>query len=171
MNSSADDVNVPAQKIQLGKCQVARSDHQRNQKISEHRGNRGNQEKENHHHAVQREELVVSFRLHQSALRLDQVNAHQHGERSADDEEERDRHQIQQRDALVVQRKEPGLPAVVRVQIIARRVHAWFQRGRTHCFPSSFAFAADLPSARRYAIRLLICSSVNCPWNDGMMGV
>ena len=143
---AADDVDVPAQQIQPRKGQVARAHHQGNQEISEHRGNRRNQEKENHDDAVHREQLVVGFRLHQRALRLDQVNAHQDGERSADNEEERDRDQVQQRDALVVQREQPGLPAVVGVQIISRCVHAWFQRGRAHCFPSSFGFGCALPS-------------------------
>ena len=52
---AAHDVDVPAQQIQLRKGQVARADHQGNQEISEDRGNRRNQEKENHDDAVQRE--------------------------------------------------------------------------------------------------------------------
>ena len=141
-----DDVDIPAQQIQSRKGQVARADHQRHEEISEHRRNRWNQEKENHDDAMHREQLVVGFRLHQGALRLNQVNAHQHGKRAADDEEKSDRNQVQQSDALVVQRKEPGLPAIVRVQIIFLSAHAWFQRGRTHCFPLPLASPAPCPA-------------------------
>src|SRR6266446_1441463 len=93
-----------------------------------------------------REELVVGLRLHQRALRLDEVNAHKNGEESADHEKKRDRYHVQQRDALVIQREQPGLPAVIGVQIVARRLHARFKSGRAHFFPSSCCFPFALSS-------------------------
>ena len=114
----ARHVDVPAQQVQPRKGQIARADHHGHQEISEDRGNRRNQEEENHDDAVHGEQLVVGFRLHQRALRIDQVDAHQNGEGAADEEEERDRNQVEKRDAFVIGGEQPGLPAVVRVQII-----------------------------------------------------
>ena len=144
MKIPPDDVDVPAQQVQAREGQIARADHHGHQEISEDRGNRRDQEKENHDDAVHREQLVVGFRLHQRALRLDQVDAHQHGEGAADEEEERDRNQIEQRDALVIHGEQPGLPAVVRVEIIDAAFRAaaagswrWWSWRSWLCLPSS----------------------------------
>ena len=78
----------------------------------------GMQEEEDHDLAVHGEQLVVGVGLHQIAGRSQQLQADQQGEKSADEEEERDRHQIQQRNPLVVGGEQPGLDAVFLVQII-----------------------------------------------------
>ena len=43
------------------------------------------------------------------------------GERAADEEEERDRREVQQRDPLVIARQQPRLDAVAVVQVVMRR--------------------------------------------------
>ena len=51
---AADHVEVPARRLSLRKGQVLRPDHQRHEKIAQHRRDGRDQEKEHHHHAVQR---------------------------------------------------------------------------------------------------------------------
>ena len=136
-------------RFRRGKCQVARADHHGHQEISQRRRNRRHQEEEHHDDAVHGEELVVGFRCDQRALRLNQVQAHQHREKAADKEHESDRAEIEQRDALVVGGEQPGLYAVARVQIIDARFgrnflpgHFWNDCG-AH-FP--FVFLSSVPS-------------------------
>ena len=116
--AAAGDENIPAHQIELGEGHVAGADHQGNQEISERRGNRRHQEEENHDDAVDGEQLVVSVGLDQRALRLNEIEAHQHRGDAADQEHQRDRAEIEQSDALVVERQQPGLDAVPSVQII-----------------------------------------------------
>ena len=110
--AAAGEENIPAHQVQLGEGDVARADHQGNQKIAERRGNRRHQEEEDHDDAVGGEQLVVGVRLDQRALRLDQVQAHQHRGNAADQEHEGDRAEIEQSDALVVEGQQPRLHAV-----------------------------------------------------------
>ena len=137
--------------------QVLRADHHRHQKISQHRGDRRNHEKENHHDAMRGEEFVVSLRLYQRALRSDQVQAHQHRRGAADEKHECDGDEIEQGDALVVHSEEPRADPVIDVQIIHARIRGNFGGG-AHLPP--FAWA---PSDFTYAINCRICSSFNCP--------
>ena len=117
----ADDVDVPAQQIQLRKREILRADHHRDEEVAQHRRNRRDQEEEHHDDAVHREELVVGLVGHQIAGRRRELEADQHGERAAEEEEERDGGQIEQRDALVIARQQPRLDAVAVVQIVPRR--------------------------------------------------
>ena len=59
----AEDVDVPTRQIQLRKCEVFRADHHRHEEVAERGRDAGDQEKENHDHAVQREQFVVSIGL------------------------------------------------------------------------------------------------------------
>jgi hypothetical protein len=117
----ADDVDVPAEKIEAWKCQVPRADHHGHKKIPERGRDGRHQEKENHDDAVHGEQLVVGFRLDQRALRLDQVQAHQNGKSAADKEHQRNGSEIEKRDAFVVRGQKPGLHAILRIQIIDAR--------------------------------------------------
>src|SRR5262249_37249491 len=92
---ASGDEDIPAQKVDLGKGKVAGCDHHRHQKVSKHGRYGGQQEKENHDHAVHGEELVVGLRLHEVALGCEQLDAHQHGKKAADEEEERDGCQVE----------------------------------------------------------------------------
>ena len=100
--------DVPTGEIEPGKGQVARADHQRQEEIAEDVGNRGNEEKPDHDHAVKREEAVVGFRRDEIGRGRKQLQAHEHRGRSADEEEAVMESEIEQRDALVVAREQPG---------------------------------------------------------------
>jgi hypothetical protein len=115
---AADDVEIPAQQVDAGKGEVPRADHQGNEKISQDRGDGGNQEKEDHDHAVHGEKFVVSVGLHQVACGREQFEADEQGEESADEKEERNRDEVKQRDAFVVGGEQPRPHSVLFVQII-----------------------------------------------------
>jgi hypothetical protein len=120
---AADDVEIPAQQIDARKGQIARPDHQRNQKIPQRRRDRRDQEKEDHHHAVRREQLVVGFGQDQIALGRHQIQAHHHRGRAADEEEKGDRKNVEDGDPLVVLGQQPALDRIGGVQIrLAPRV-------------------------------------------------
>jgi len=99
----------------LGNARVARADHHGEEEVSQHGWNRRDQEKEDHHHAVHGEQLVIGLRTDQIALRRQQLHANQRGEGAADKEEQGDGGEVQQADALVVLGKEPALEAVTGV--------------------------------------------------------
>jgi len=105
----------------FGKGQILGADHQRYQKISKDCGDRGNQKKENHRHAVHGEELVVSFGGDQITGGREEVDADQGGENAADEEENGDRAEIQEGDALVVGGEQPRFEAVRGVQVVLVR--------------------------------------------------
>src|SRR5262249_7463681 len=148
--AAADEVNVPAQKVDFGEGDVLRADHDRNQEVSEHGGNRRNQEEENHRHAMHGKELVVGFRRNEQPARREQVNANQRGEDAANEKEKRNRSKIEQCDALVVGSKQPRSNAVRRIQIMFSRKLV-FARGLIGCpvhnyfFPVAGSPAAGFP--------------------------
>src|SRR6202521_1475612 len=119
--AAANQINVPTQKIDFRKREVLCADHQWNQEISQYGGDRGNQEEEDHRHAVHGEQLVVRFRRNQVTRRREQVDADHRGEDAAHKEKERDRTEIEQGDALMVRGKQPRTEAVRGVQIILMR--------------------------------------------------
>ncbi len=142
--NSAHHVDVPAQKVQARESQIASADHHRDKEISENGRNRRDQEKKDHDDAVHGEQPVIGFRLHQRALRIDQMDAHQNGQGAAYKEEEGDRDQIEKRNSLVIGGKQPGSPAVIRVEIVNAGSSGWRQgRGSggrgAHCFPSTLS--------------------------------
>ena len=117
---AADQVQVPADEIEARECQVFRADHERYQEIAEDRGDGRNQEKPNHHHAMQREQPVIGFVAHNIRLRCHEFQPdHSHGG-AADEKEERDRNRVENGDALVIRGREPR-PEARRVQIRVRR--------------------------------------------------
>ena len=173
----ARHVNVPAQQVDAREGQVLRADHQRDQKIPQHRGNRRNQEKENHDDAVHGEQFVVGLGGNQVTLRRQQVDADHHGKRAAQEKEQRDGNQVQQGDALVVGGEQPRAYAVLRVQIMLagqrscrwRRAHGvlFFSRaaGAGAAAPPACRPAAPCGACRdlMYAMRFRTCSSVTSP--------
>ncbi len=139
---AGDDVEIPAQQIDARESQVPGADHQRNQKIPQHGGDGGNQEKEHHHLAVHGEKLVVGVGLHQVARRGQQFQPDQQREKSANEEEESNGQQVKQRDALVIDGKQPGLDAIFLVEIIlAFRGNCC--GGHCYCTFGSCGFAPD----------------------------
>ncbi len=112
------DIEIPAQQIDAREGQVLGANHQRHQEIAQHGGDGWNQEEEDHHLAVHGEEFVVSVGLHQVARRSQQFQADEQGKESSNKEEESDGKQIQQRNALVVNREQPGLDAIFLVEVV-----------------------------------------------------
>ena len=142
-------IDVPAQKIDLREGQILRANHQRQQKIAQHRRNRGDQEKENHGHAVHGEKLVVSFRRDQKTRRGHQVQADHGGEQTAHKKEERHGKQIEQSNAFMVGGKQPRTNAIGGIQIVLARYGVHCGRLRTHAyfFPESGALPAPVAGA------------------------
>ena len=64
----AEHVDVPAEQVEPRKRQVARAEHERHDEIPQHAGNRRDQEKPHHHHAVHGEQFVVGLRVHERAV-------------------------------------------------------------------------------------------------------
>ncbi len=119
--AAANHVDIPAEKIDLREGQILRADHQGNQKIAEDGGNRGNQEKEDHGHAMHGEELVVRFRRNQGAGWRQKMDTDHGGEEPANEKEKGDGTKPQQSDALVVGGEEPRTEAILGVQVILVR--------------------------------------------------
>ena len=112
---SARHQQVPAQQVNAGEGQVARADHDRQEEIAKHRGNGRDQEEEDHHDRVHGEQLVIGIARDQVALRRKKLDADQGRERAADEEEQRNRKQIQQPDTLVVFGQKPRFEPVTGV--------------------------------------------------------
>ena len=77
-NRPPSDEEIPAQQIEAREGEVARADHQRQQKLPSVVGIDGNQEEPHHHHAVQRESAVVGLGAEQVACgvsRLSRISA------------------------------------------------------------------------------------------------
>ena len=81
-------------------------------------GIEGIRKKKHHDHAMHGEELVVGIGLHQVARGGEQFEADEQREEASDEEEERNREKIKQRDALVVGGEQPGPHSVLGVQIV-----------------------------------------------------
>ena len=62
---------IPAQQIEFRKGDVPRANHHRDDKISEHGGDRGDEKEPNHQHTMNGEQFVVRFRENQVALGRD----------------------------------------------------------------------------------------------------
>src|SRR5262249_48603818 len=101
-------------------------------------------------------------------------------EQTADREHDRDHDQIEDGDALVVDREQPRADAELGVQVVVLRERwsrAFGQRLRSlHGFiPWAAAAVAGgrpsfAPSGRLYASSCSSCSSLSCPWNVGICG-
>ena len=115
---ASDDIEIPAQKINAREGQVLRPDHERYQEIPQHSRDGRDQEEKDHDLAVHSEKLVVRVSLHQVARRRQQLQPDQQGKKSSNEEEESNGQQVEQRDALVIDREQPGLDAIFLVEII-----------------------------------------------------
>src|SRR5882762_478228 len=169
--AATDQVNVPAQKIDLGKSQILGANHDGQKEITQHSRDGWDQEEEDHGHAMHGEELVVGFRGDQKALGREQVNANHGGERAANEEKESDRSEVKQSDALVVSGKKPRTDSVSGVKVVLARhlIHRCWCGAHTYFFPVAGAIPEPLAGAGcdckdlTYEVSAIICSSVSCP--------
>src|SRR2546429_7805662 len=114
---------------------------------------------------------VVRGRFDERALRFDQVQAHKSCCRAADEEKEGNRSEVQPGDPFVIRGEKPGFPSVTGVEIMDPRQNADFLHCLTHGFATFRPSASDFASDLMWAVSCRICSSLNCPWNVGMIGV
>ena len=119
-NDAAEHVDVPAQQVERGKARSLAPIISGSRKFPSTAGIDGDQEEEDHHHAVHGEQLVVGLGL--DAGRPRGVSSSSRDRSSANrppsEEQDRDRDQVQDRDALVVVRQQPRLEAVAVVQVV-----------------------------------------------------
>src|SRR6266550_1734528 len=116
--NAADDVEVPAEQIDSREGQIPGPDHEGDKKVSQDSGDGRNQKEEHHDLAMHGEQLVVGVGLNQVARGSEQFETNEQSEQSADEEKERYRSQVEQRDALVVGGEQPRPHPVLLVQII-----------------------------------------------------
>ena len=130
--AAPDDVDIPAQEIDFRESQVFCANHDGNQEIPEDSGDRRDEEKENHGHAMHGEELVVGFRRDQGAARRQEMNADHGGENAPNEKENSDGGEVKQGDALVVGGKQPRFDAcaVTDIQIMRFRQFVFWNYGR-----------------------------------------
>src|SRR6185437_910213 len=160
---TSPNVQIPTGEVQAGEGDVARPDHERQQKIAQRGRDGRNQEEPDHHHTVKGERLVVGLRAHDRPLGLHEIEADERGRHASQEEEESDTERIEDRNPLVVARGEPieepvvpGEKAPHRKLRMSRRAH----RG------GSVAEGSDL----MYWISAMTSSSLAWPLYSGMMG-
>ncbi len=107
--------------VDLGQRQIFGPDHHGDEKIAQRGRNRRHQEQEDHDDAVHGEHLVIGVGRHQIALRRQQFQTNQSGERSADEEEERNRDQIKNCDPFMISGQQPAEQAVLLGQEVGLR--------------------------------------------------
>src|SRR5208337_652344 len=115
------DVEVPAQQVDAREGEIFGADHDRHQEVAQHGWHDRDQKEEHHDHAMHGEHLVIGIGLHQVTLRSEQFEPDEHGKKTAEEEEDRNRDQIKQRDPLVVGGQQPGLEGVPVVEIVQIR--------------------------------------------------
>src|SRR6185369_12613907 len=107
------------------KSEILRADHHRDQEVPQRRRYRRNEEEKDHYDAVLSEYLVVGGRLQEVTLRSQQLETNHQRVNAADEEEESDRYEIEQRDALVVLGQQPRLQPVLGVDVVDLR-RSWY---------------------------------------------
>ncbi|MFO0753856.1 MAG: hypothetical protein U0411_11100 [Thermodesulfovibrionales bacterium] len=103
----AGQVEPPGEPVDLREGDVPRADHDRQEEISEGDGGAGNDEKEDHDNPVRRKYLVIGMGVHEFSGR-DEAEADKQPQDDSHPEEEEERSEVHDADALVVGRKEPG---------------------------------------------------------------
>ena len=114
----ADDVDIEAHQVEPGEGDVLRAEHHRQEEVPERGGDRGDDEQEHHHRAVERERLVVAIGAHDRLAGRDQLSAHHERGEPADEKGDGGRDQIQDADPLVVERDQPLQYPGVRLEVV-----------------------------------------------------
>ena len=103
----AEREDPEAEHVEARERDVARADHQRDEVVAE-RGRDRHPEQEHHRGAVHREELVVTRRAEDRAVRLRELQPDEQRLDAADAEEEERERGVHDRDLLVVDRGDPA---------------------------------------------------------------
>ena len=96
-------------------------DHQRQDKIPQGRRDRWYDKKEDHDRAMQRKDTIIRFGIHEVLAGIQQLRAKHDRQRPCEEKEEHDRRKIHDPDPLVIERKQPALPALRTVQVMRLR--------------------------------------------------
>jgi hypothetical protein len=109
----AEEEEPVGEGVQAREGDIARSDHQRHEEVSEPGQDRHDDE-EDHRHAVHGHQLVVVLGREEALVRMRELGAHQHREDPARAEEDQARDEVEDPDPLVVDGRDPGRePAAV----------------------------------------------------------
>ena len=100
-----------AQRVEPREGDVARADHERDEEVEEGRSG-WHDDHEDHGGAVHGEEGVEGTRVHERAVRLRELDAHEQGLDTADEEEDESGHPVEDADALVVNGGYPSPDAI-----------------------------------------------------------
>ena len=104
----ADHPEVEAEEVHAWEGNVLRSEHDRQDEVSECRWNRWNDHQEHHDRAVQRERLVVFVGSHPlDFAREEQLRSHEQRHHAADKEAAEHGEEIHHADSLMVEREDP----------------------------------------------------------------
>ena len=137
--NAAGNIAVPAQQIDFREGQIPCPNHQWDQKISQHSRHGGNQEEEDHDHAMHGEQLVIGIGLNQITGRSQQFQPDEQGKKSSNKEKERNRGEVQQGDTLVIGGEQPRTYAVLFIQIML--AFSGYRNCGCHAIPSAPAAA------------------------------
>ena len=121
MNSPPRQIEIPTQQIEFRKCEIFGTDHDRYKEIAKRCWHGRHQKEKDHDDAVHRKELVVGVGGNEVWLGSQQLQSNHPGEKTAQEEEERDRDEVEDAYALVIARKQPTHQAVLIVEIGALR--------------------------------------------------
>jgi hypothetical protein len=105
-----------------GKGHVLRADHEGQEEVAEDARDGRDHEEEDHDHAVQREHAVVRHRVHDGRTGREQLEPQEQREDAAQEEPGQRQHQVDDADALVVERGQPRPDALLGVQVVRRVV-------------------------------------------------
>jgi hypothetical protein len=104
--TTTDDVAIPGEEIDFAKREVSCSEHHGKDKVADDSRDSRNEDKEHHNDTVHRENPAVSVQCHKVGLWCGELQANSHGQQAANKKQETHANQIENRDALVVERKE-----------------------------------------------------------------
>ena len=103
---AAEQENPEPERVQPGKGEIPRADHQRDQIVGEAEDDR-DPDQEDHRGAVQREQTIERFGRHEREAGPGELQAHERGLDPADHEKDEAGHHVHDAEALVVDRDDP----------------------------------------------------------------
>ncbi len=112
------DEDIVGRQVDSRKGDVFCAEHDRKHEVSESARNPWNDDQKHHDRAVVREHLIVSVRVHQSLSAGKMLQANQHGENSAQQEEEQNREQVHDPDPLVIESGHPRPDTFAMIQVV-----------------------------------------------------
>ncbi len=104
---AAQNEHPHTERIEPRKCDVPRPQHERDHVVEEHLAQRHDRE-EDHRRAVHGEQLVVELRRHEGIVGLRELNADEQRLDPAEEEEGQRADPVENRDPLVVDRRDPA---------------------------------------------------------------